>query len=592
MEIIAVLLLVVSVAILFATEAVRVDVVAIIVLVALGLSGIVTPEEALSGFSNPATATVAAMFVISGAFRHTGLVEGITAVLGGALGRTPWLLYLAIIVLVAAVSAFVNNTAAVAVFIPIVLGLERSRGVDPHRLLMPLSFASQTGGLCTLIGTSTNILVADIAMRAGLRPFGMFEFTRLGIVFTIVAIAYLTLVGPFLLRRRGEAGRASAGAGSSTGTYLAELVVEPGSNVVGRELGDLTSRLRFDVTVLEIIREGGERHLPRAGELLREGDTLLIIGSKDDVLLAGRSHGLGFRRDMRLHDAARSGGGLGFVECIVPPASPLVGRTLEELRFRQARDCQALAIRHHDRLEVLRVGKLRLAVGDVLLLQGPRPALDRLEKSDELILLEEVRSWKIAWPRALATLAIVAGIVVGASTGVAPILILAIAGCAALVLGRVVTMEQAYAAIDWKVIFLLAGVIPLGTALEKTGAASLLAEGIVGTLGAWGPTAILAGFYVVTTVLTQIMSNNASAALLAPLAIASAVQMGADPRPLLVAVIFGASASFLTPIGYQTNAMVLGPGGYKFSDFARVGSLLNVILLVIAVVLIPRFFPF
>jgi di/tricarboxylate transporter len=310
------------------------------------------------------------------------------------------------------------------------------------------------------------------------------------------------------------------------------------------------------------------------------------------VLAAGKSHGLGFRRDMSLHETGRGAGDLGHVEAIVPPASRLVGRTLEEVRFRQGYGCQALAIRHHDRLEVLRVGRLRLSVGDVLLLQGPRKALDRLLGSEDLILLEEVRNWTIHWPRALASLAIVAGVVGGAALGIAPVLILAIAGCAALVVGRVVTMEQAYNAIDWKVIFLLAGVIPLGTALQKTGAANLLAEGIAETLGAWGPTAILAGFYLVTTALTEIMSNNASSALLAPLAIASAARMGVDARPLLIAVMFGASASFLTPIGYQTNAMVFGPGGYRFSDFARVGIFLNALLLVIAVTLIPRFFPF
>jgi di/tricarboxylate transporter len=591
-EIVAVLLIVMSAAILFATEAVRVDVVAVIVLVALGLSRIVTPEEALSGFSNPATATVAAMFVVSGAFRHTGLVEGITALLRGALGRFPWVLHLAVIVFVAAVSAFVNNTAAVAVFIPIVLGLERSGNVDPHRLVMPLSFASQAGGVCTLIGTSTNILVSDIAVRGGLKPFGMFEFTKVGAVLALATIAYLTLAAPFLLRGRGGAGSGAVRAGSRTGSFLGELFVEPGSRVAGHALTDLERRPGFDVTVVELIREGGEHRPPVSDDVLREGDTLLVLGRKDDVLAAGRSQGLGFRRDMTPHRTGPGSGDLGYVESIVPPASRLVGRTLEEARFRQVYGCQALAIRHRDSLEVLRVGQLRLSVGDVLLLQGPRKALDRLRDGDDLILLEEVRSWKIAWPRALATLAIVAGIVGGTAAGVAPLLILAIAGCTTLVVGRVLTMEQAYDAIDWKVIFLLAGVIPLGAALEKTGAAKLVAEGIVSTVGAWGPVSVLAGLYVSTMVLTQLISNNATAALLAPLAIDSAIQMGVSPRPLLVAVVFGASASFLTPIGYQTNAMVQGPGGYTFADFTRVGFLLNAILLALAVVLIPRAFPF
>jgi len=457
---------------------------------------------------------------------------------------------------------------------------------------MPLSFASQAGGLCTLIGTSTSILVADIVVRAGIRPFGMFEFSRLGIVFSVVTIAYLTIAGPILLRRRGRAEHSNVDAHSSTGTYLAELVVEKGSDLAGRPVVDFETHPRFSLSVVEIVREGGERLPPSAGHALGEGDTLLVVGPKSDVLAAGRLHGLGFRRDMSLHEHGWGTGDLGHVEAIVPPASRLVGRTLEEVKFRQTHGCQALAIRHRDRLEVLAIGRLRLSVGDVLLLQGPRGMLDGLRGSEELILLEEVRSWKVDWPRAVASLAIVAGVVGGGASGIAPLLILAIAGCAALVIGRVLTMEQAYASIDWKVIFLLAGVIPLGVAIEKTGAAGLLAEGIVDTLGVWGPVAVLAGFSLVTTLLTQLMSNNASAALLAPLAIASAVRLGVDPRPLLIAVMFGASASFLTPVGYQTNAMVLGPGGYRFSDFIRVGLLLNVLVLIIAVVLIPRFFPF
>lgn len=592
MEALAVLLLVVSAAILFATEAVRVDVVAVIVLVALGLSGLLTPEETLAGFSNPATATVAAMFILSAALRHTGVVEALADLLGGAFGRHPALLLVGLILVAGTISAFINNTAAVAVFIPVVLGLSRSHGVRPGRVLMPLSFAAQVGGVCTLIGTSTNILVSDIALRAGEAPFGMFEITPLGVCFGAVALVYLSIVPNVLLRGGADVPRPSLAERYALHPWLSELVVEPDSPFVGKRLGELTADRRFEVEVFEIHRAGRVVFLPDRDEVLGSGDVLLALGPVQDLLKMGGIPGLALRRDMNVDGPGPRAPDLVIVEAVVPPASPLVGRTLEELRFRQTRRCHVLAIRHHEQIERGRVGKVRLSVGDVLLLQGRRLDVDALGEGSEVILMEEIAAKGIAWKRAVPAIAILAAVVTAAATGVAPILVAAIAGCTGLVLARIITMEQAYDAIDWKVIFLLAGVIPLGVALEKTGAASILGETIVRAVGEFGPVAVLSAFLLVTTLLTEVMSNNASAALLAPVAIATAGSLGVDARPLLVAIMFGASTSFLTPIGYQTNAMVLGPGGYRFADFTRVGLPLNLVFWGMGTWLIPRFFPF
>lgn len=592
MEALAVLLLVVSAAILFAGEAVRVDVVAVIVLVALGLSGLLTPEETLAGFSNPATATVAAMFVLSAALRHTGVVEAIADLLGGVFGRYPALLLVGLLVVAGTISAFINNTAAVAVFIPVVLGLARSHGVKPGRVLMPLSFAAQVGGVCTLIGTSTNILVSDIARRAGETPFGMFELTPLGVCFGAVALVYLSIAPGVLLRGGAEAPRPSLAERFALHPWLSELVIEPGSALVGKRLGELTLDRRFELEVFEIHHAGQVVFLPDRDEILREGDVLLALGPVQELLKTRAIPGLALRRDMSVEGPGPLPPDLVIVEAVVPPASPLVGRTLEELRFRQTRRCHALAIRHHEQIERGRVGRVRLAVGDVLLLQGRRRDVDVLGEGSEVILMVEVAVKGIAWRRAVPAIAIVAGVVAAAASGVAPILVAAIAGCTALVLARIITMEQAYEAIDWKVIFLLAGMIPLGVALEKTGAAAILGGTIVRAVGDFGPVVVLSAFFVVTTLLTEVMSNNASAALLAPVAIATAGSLGIDARPLLVAIMFGASTSFLTPVGYQTNAMVLGPGGYRFTDFTRVGLPLNVVFWGMATWLIPRFFPF
>jgi di/tricarboxylate transporter len=592
MEILAVVLLTISAGILFSTEALRVDVVAILILVALALSGLVSPEQALSGFSNPATATVAAMFVISAALRKTGFVDGLAAALGLTVGKRPALLYMALLVVAAAVSAFINNTAAVAVFIPLVLGLCRSRGTSPGHFLMPLSFAAQVGGVCTLIGTSTNILVSDIAVRSGERPFGMFEFSGLGLWFMLTAMIYLSVGAPVILRKRVRVQREPLAERYEMSHYLGELEVPVDSRLVGKRLAEANLEKRLDIEVLEIIRAGRPLWFPDPEEILLGGDELLVRGPMKELLKARAMPDLKLRRDLEAGEAKLEGGDVVLVEATVPPGSPLVGRTLRETQFRRRCRVQALAMRHHDRLARTKVGDVVLSTGDVLLIQGRRADLDNLREGPHLILMEEVEPRLPSWRRALLALAVIGGIVAAAALGVAPILVAAMAGCGILVVGGFITVDQAYSAIDWKVIFLLAGVIPLGIALERTGAAALLAGLLTDTFGPLGPRFMLSAFYILATLLTQLMSNNATAALLAPLALASAIQLGVDPRPFLVALTFAASTSFMTPVGYQTNAMVMGPGGYRFADFARVGAPLNLIFWILATFLIPMFFPF
>jgi di/tricarboxylate transporter len=591
-EIVAVLLLTLAAAFMFVTEVFRVDVVAIVVLVALALFGLVSPEQALSGFSNPATATVAAMFILSEALRVTGVVDGLAAVLGATVGRWLPLLYLALLAAAAAVSAFINNTAAVAVFIPLILGLCRRRGASPSRFFMPLSFAAQMGGVCTLIGTSTNILVSDIASRSGLRPFAMFEFTELGLWFCVVGVGYLIVVAPLLLGRGAAPERPRLDARFPMRHYLSELEVPGESEAAGRTIEALGFGEDGEIEILEIVRGGEKRWLPAPDERLAAGDVLLVRGAMDDLLKARKRTGLGFRRELDLSDAKMQKGEALLVEAVVPPGSPLVGRTLVGEQFRRRHRCQALAIRHHDRLERTRVGHVRLSVGDVLLLQGRREDVEALRVGHELLLADEVDPRPRSWLRGVAAVAVLAAVVALAALGVAPIVLTAMAGCVVLVAGRILTVEQAYSAVDTKVIFLLAGVIPLGIALEQSGAAALLSNGMVWLLGGLGPWVLVGAFYLVTTILTEFMSNNAAAALLAPLAIATASQIGVDARPFLVAVTFAASTSFMTPVGYQTNAMVMGPGGYRFVDFTRVGGPLNAIFWILGVFLIPRFFPF
>jgi len=592
MEILAVLLLVFSAIILFATQAMRVDVVAILILVALALSGLLAPEDVLAGFSNPATATVAAMFVLSAGLRHTGLVDSLAEGIDHLFRRSVTLVTLGLMLAVGAVSAFINNTAAVAVLIPIVLGLCRRNGWSPSRFLMPLSFVAQIGGMCTLVGSSTNILVSDIARRSGMPPFGMFELTGLGLWLAGIGFLYLAVVPSVLHRRVGDTPPQPLATRYEFSKYLTEIEVLPGSSLIGQRLADTQIGEQLGVEVLEVIRGGNPVWIPAPEQILETGDVLIARALLSNLFDAQETMGLRFKRNIEVSESRLQGSGVMLVEALIPPASRLVGKTLQEAQFRRRYRCQAIAIRHHDRLEAGKVGKVSLAVGDVLLLQGYRRDIEALAGSLEVVIMEEVAAAKVPFFKKGLAVAAIAGAVVFAALNVAPILVTAMSAATFLVIARVLTIEQAYQAIDWKVIFLLAGVIPLGMALESTGSASALSFAMIDMLGQFGPWVLLSAFFLVTALLTNVMSNNSTAVLLAPLAIAVASGLGVSERPFLVAVAVAASTAFMTPIGYQTNAMVQEPGGYRFSDFFVIGTPLNILMWLAASVLIPRFFPF
>jgi len=592
----AVLLLAAGAALLFATEALRADVVALLLLVALALSGLVSLPEALSGFSNPATATVATMFILSAGLRESGLVAGAASSLGRALGGRPRLLYAALLVFAMVVSAFVNNTAAVAVLIPLVVGICSARGLHPGRYLMSLSFASQMGGVCTLIGTSTNILVSDLAVSAGQRPFGMFEFTALGACFAGLGLAYLLVVPPLLLRPSVEPGAGILGA-RTAGEFVAEFETEA-DGVLGElfpepkggDDGDRPEALSLSRAREPLGRPGPET-------ALRAGDRIMVRGRRDALLRLDRKAGLRLARD--IEDAAAppaargdaEGDRIVVVEAFVPTNSVLAGRTLRDVAFRQRHHCVVLALRHRTALLHEGLGGVPLSVGDVLVVQGRARDVEALRAGDEVIPIQEVAVPRVHWRKAAIAVGVLACVVAVAALDLAPVLLAALGGCLALALTGVLPMDRAYAAVDGKTILLLAGVIPLGIAMQNSGAADLAGSAIEDLFGPWGPHALVAGTFLLTGLLTELMSNAATAVLLVPAALAAAISLGVDPRPLLVAIAFGASTSFMTPVGYQTNAMVLGPGGYRFRDYFRIGAPLNLAFCILAAWAIPAFVP-
>ena len=573
------LAILVAAAALFISERWRVDVIALMVLSALLVLGLVGPDDALAGFSSEATITVAAMFVLSAGLSRSGALLG----LGRALSRirNPWIMLAIVLAVVGPVSAFINNTAAVAVFLPLLLAAAVASRRAPSKFLIPLSYVAQMGGVCTLIGTSTNLLVNGIAKQAGEPGFGLLEFSELGMVFMTVGATYLLVAGPFLLPEREAP---ALPASDEIGKYVTELRVPAGSSLVGRMVADMRAMETHSVYVLELIR-GDEKHWAPRSTAIDVDDRLLVQGEWPKLTAFAQAHGL------RL-DAVPQGERGVLVEAMVAPNSRLEGRTLGEVALPEQHQSQVIAIYRRGQRVAEQLRSLPLTAGDLVMLNVPDRELADLRRDTALVVVSERNEQRIDWARALVSVGVMASVVALAATGVMPIVEAALLGCIALVLLRCLEPDEAYAAIDWRVIVLLAGVFPLGVAMRDSGLAAIIVEYTLAPLGGFGPIAALAALYLVTALLTEIMSNNAAAVLLTPIALGTAETLGVDAKPMLIAVMFAASTAFATPVGYQTNTMVYSAGGYRFSDFMKIGIPLNLIFFVLAVLLIPRYFPF
>jgi len=577
---------------LLVSERLRPDLVAMLTLAALAALRLLPVDRALSGFSNPATVTVACMFVLSAGLQSSGFVRvlGDRLLRHGPTGEVGVLVLLAVVL--APLSAFINNTAAVAVFLPVVMRVCEGNRLSPSRLMMPMAFLAILGGTCTLIGTSTNILVSSLAAERGLPPMGMFEFSHLGLIFLAVGSVYLVFVGRHLLPRRVEPARLTER--HNLNRYLSELVVLEGSPLVGTTLREARLGEQLDLEVLAIARKGEQEleTLPSQDLRLKAGHTLLVKAPAE-VIARLRTHaGVAIRATLHPDHDHLGSVDTATVEAVVGANSSLDGRTLKGVNFRRQYAATVLAIRRQGEEIREKIGRVRLRVGDELLILAPRHALEQLREQPDFIVLQEVESGQLNPTRAALAGAIVAGVVVLAAFGVYPVVAAAVIGAVLMVLTGCVSARTVYRSINWQVIFLLAGVIPLGLALESSGAAQRMVDGVLWAVGDLGPRGVLVAFVALTYVLTGIMSNNATAALMVPLAIASAQSLGVDPRPFLIAVMFSASAAFWTPFGYQTNLLVYGPGGYRFSDYFRVGGPLNLVYLGLSSLLIPILFPF
>ncbi|HQZ97756.1 MAG TPA: SLC13 family permease [Pyrinomonadaceae bacterium] len=575
---------------LFVTEKLPVDLVALVVMALLLVSGVVTPVEGLAGFSNMATITIAAMFILSAGLFRTGAVTFIGVFINRIFKNSFWIAILLVMIIVGVLSAFINNTPVIAIFLPILLGAARETGISASKILMPVSFASMFGGVCTLIGTSTNILVSSIAEKNNLPAFTMFEFAPLGLIMFAVGTAYLLLVGIRLIpERRGQGDLTESFALSE---YLTEIVLLPHAASVGSKIRNSALVHDLDINIIEI-RRGDERIQQPTGDVVLLADDILIVRCNlDEIRALQERSGIRFKPQTKWGDESITSEDFRLVEAVIDPNGPLVGSTLQRSNFRENYGGTVLAIRHNGKLLREKLSDKVLTAGDMLLVEIHIDRLNAFKRSNDLIVTSEQQTVEFRRNKVVIAVAVVAGVILAASLNFAPIVVTATVGAIILILTRCITLDEAYHAIEWKIIFLLAGVLSLGVALENTGAARLISTQLIGTVGTLGLIALVSAFYILTSLLTEMMSNTATAALLAPIAIATAATLGVNPQPFLVAVTFAASASFMTPVGYQTNTMIYGPGQYKFIDFLKVGTPLNIIFWLLATFLIPVFWKF
>lgn len=588
MEATIVLVLLAVVGTLFCFERVPVDVVALGVVVALLAARILTPAEALAGFGNEAVIVIGGLFVLTAGLKSSGALESLANRVRLLGGGKPRLAVSLLLLLVAMASAFMNNTTCTAVFLPVAMALARAEKLPPSQLLMPVAFASILGGTLTLIGTSTNVIVSGLLPSYGLAPLGMFELTPVGLPVAVLGLLFLIFLAHRILPAHHEVALEQQ---YHIRDYLTEVVVQPRSPLVGKSVAEAGFGRRWDLNLLGIHRQG--RELPfNTAVVLAAGDVLVVEGKLDTLLSLGSSAGLLIRRGPDEASGPELAAGTGkLVEALVMPTSDLVGRTLKEVGFRQRYGASVVALNRHSEPVLEKLGRISMAVGDVLLIYGEETVLGRLLGQSGLLVLSDRH--RVAHPRARA--AVIAPLALGlfvvlSTTGWVSLSGAVLLSCLLLFVSRCLTPQEAYDAVDWRLLVLVAGMMAMGTALSKSGAAALLAEGVMEPLGGLGPLAVLAGFYLLTTVLTQPMSNQAAALVVLPVAMGVANSAGIDPRAMAITVALAASSSFLTPLE-PSCLLVYGPGRYRFLDFPKLGLGITAMAMLLTLLLVPFFWP-
>ena len=590
---ITLILLLVAV-VLFATEKIPVDVVGIILVIGLIMTGVLTAAEGFSGFGDDIIILIGGLFVLTGGLIKTGLVDLIGRRLYKYSGNNEFLLATLIMFTAAASAAVLKNTTTTAMFLPVVIGLSERAKIPPSKLLMPLAFGAILGGSCTLIGTSTNLAVSGALQHYGQPPYSMFELTPVGVAIAAAGLLYMLLVGLRLLPSRG--GEESLTEQYRIREYISEVIVLPDSPFVGKTLDEAEINRELDLSVVGIIRGKENRISPSPKERIEAGDLLVVEGKISDILRVKSEAGIEIEPEFTLNDRVLEGGEVELFEVMVMRDSNLVGQTLKTLKFRQRYDLTVLAINRHGETIISTLSSTKLKFGDVLLVQGKRRLIEGLVADNELLLLEEVsassmRTEKRRWALAAFGLFLALSLSKYCLPFEVPLVVAVLISVLLLLATKTVRYAELYTLIDFRLLVLIACMVSFGTAMEKTGADVYLAALIQNYLGQFGAIGLLIGFYVLTVVLTQPMSNQAAALVVLPVAIKTAIAVGLSPRPFAVAVTLAASSSFLTPLE-PACVLVYTPGRYRFFDFVKVGSILTVIVFIVTIILVPLVFPF
>jgi di/tricarboxylate transporter len=579
---------------LFVSEKLRVDVVAMIVLVALVLTGLVTAEEAFSGFASPAVITVWAVFIVSGGLTRSGVADLIAQQVVRLAGRNQLRLTVLIMITVGTMSAFMNNIGAVAILLPAVMSVARETDIPPSKLLIPLAWASLLGGNMTMIGTPPNILASSILETYGdIEPFRFFDFAPMGVVVLTAGVLYMVFVGRRLLPMR------TAGGGLTDSypvqEYLTEARVTDDSPLIGKTVreSDLEKRHGLNVIHIHLCCQEGETVSAMTEHRLQPGDELHLEATAEAILAAERTLGLAPvpDRPIQTWDPEPERSAFELAEVVLSPSSSLRGKTLRQIDFRSRFGLAVLAIRHEGRTLFARLGDVSLDFGDSLLLQGSVDKINLLRRERDFLLLDMPPLEARRTRKAPVSVAILLGVLVVVAAGWLHVSAAMFIGALLMVLSGTLTMDEAYRSIEWKSVFLIAGMLPLGLAMENTGTAQLLADQIVALVGDWGPLAVMMGIFLMTGMLTEVMSNAAATVLAVPIAIDAARSLGANPHAFVMAIVIAASTSFLMPIGHQVNVLVFGPGRYRFSDYTKVGVWLNLILFILTALVLPLIWP-
>jgi di/tricarboxylate transporter len=588
LSIILLLIILVVALLFFSFEWIPPDVTAIGVLVALIVFGLVPLDQAFSGFGSDTFILLMGLLIMTAALMRTGVVEVVGRILLQYTANHPGSLLPATMIAVAIMSTFINNTAAAAFFLPVILGLSQRAKFSASRLLMPMAFAAILSSSVTLVATSTNVVVSGLITQFGLEPIGMFELTPVGLPILIVGLLYMMFIGKRLVPERSSKNDVTES--FDLRPYLAELRILPDSHLAGNTLAKSNIGRNYDLTVLAIIHEGKRKLNPPANTLLHEGDALLVEGASESILKIKDVSGIDIQADLKFSDEELKAEELHLAEVVLLPRSPFIGRTLKGLKMRERFDLQVVAINRRTGIVHSKIADTRLQLGDVLLVQGNRNQIKALQAENAFDVLGVLEVQRFNRKQAITVVGIFAGAFILGSLKIIALPVAMLLGALLVFVTRCITPDEAYRQVDWKVLILIGCMLALGVAMQTTGTAQYLADLLTRLVGNLNPIWLLTGFFALTVLLTQPMSNQAAAAVVIPVAVQTAIQLDLNPRTFAMMIAIAASTSYLTPLE-PACLMVYGPGRYRFMDFLKVGGLLTVAVYLIAIILTPLLWP-